>query len=54
MTEPATHRPVAKPDSVRRLGPVDVAPLRAQVARLSEKVWRQIIQRRRGWDGTTP
>ena len=41
MTEPATHRPVAKPDSVRRLGPVDVAPLRAQVARLSEKVWNR-------------
>ena len=38
MTEPATLQPVAKPHSVRRLGPVDVAPLRAQVARLSEKV----------------
>lgn len=34
-------RPVAKPQTVRRLGPVDVAPLRAQVARLSEKVWRE-------------
>ena len=34
-------RSVAKPHSVRRLGPVDVAPLRAQVARLSEKVWRE-------------
>ena len=41
MTEPATLQPVAKPHSVRRLGPVDVAPLRAQVARLSEKVWRE-------------
>ena len=41
MIEPVALQPVAKPQSVRRLGPVDVAPLRAQVARLSEKVWRR-------------
>ena len=33
-------QPVSKPHSVRRLGPVEVAPLRAQVARLSENMWR--------------
>ena len=32
---------VAKPAVARYLGPVDVAPLRACVGRLSEKVWRQ-------------
>ena len=37
-------RPVEKPDTVRRLGPVDAAHLRtlqAQVARLSETVWNR-------------
>ena len=41
MTEPAKLLPVAKPRSVRRLGSVDVAALKSQVSRLSEKVWRQ-------------
>ena len=36
-----TQQTVAKPPAVRRLGPVDVSVLRLQVARLSEKVWRQ-------------
>ena len=34
-------RPVRKPHSIRRLGPVDVGPLRALVARLSDKVWNR-------------
>ena len=34
-------RPVRKPHSVRRLGPVDVTPLRALVARLSDKAWNR-------------
>lgn len=33
--------PVSKPSRVRRIGPVRVGPLRRQVARLSEKVWRR-------------
>ena len=37
----AILRPVRKPHSVRRLGPVDVAPLRALVARLSDKAWNR-------------
>ena len=42
VTEPTPSiQPVAKPHSVRRLGPVDVALLRRQVARLSEKAWRR-------------
>ena len=46
MTEPDLRPPdllqrVAKPCSVRRLGPVDVAALPLQVARLSEKVWQR-------------
>ena len=40
MAEPP-RRPVAKPYSVHQLGRVDVGQLRTQVARLSEKVWRQ-------------
>ena len=32
---------VAKPAVARYLGPLDVAPLRACVGRLSEQVWRQ-------------
>ena len=41
-TEPTPAiQPVAKPRSLRRLGPVDVAALRRQVARLSEKAWRR-------------
>ena len=35
-------RPVRKPLSVRRLGPVDVDPLRAQAARLSDKAWSRL------------
>ena len=34
-------RPVEKPSRVRRLGKVRVEPLRRQIARLSERVWRQ-------------
>ena len=34
-------RHVKKPDSVRRLGVVDIAALSQQVARLSEKVWNK-------------
>ena len=34
-------QPVEKPALVRRLGSVDVTALRAQVAKLSEKVWEQ-------------
>ena len=41
VAERARLRPVEKPDLVRRLGPVDVAALRAQVARLSEKAWNR-------------
>ena len=41
MAERVGLRPVRKPRSVRRLGPVDVAPLRALVARLSDKAWNR-------------
>ena len=41
MTEGRRLQPVEKPTSVRLLGPVDVAALRVQVARLSEKVWER-------------
>ena len=34
-------RRVEKPSRVRRLGPVRTGPLRRQVARLSERVWRR-------------
>ena len=34
-------RPVEKPARVRRLGAVRIGPLRRQVARLSERVWRR-------------
>lgn len=34
-------RPVEKPVTVRRLGPVDVEALRALVARVSDTVWRR-------------
>ena len=39
MAECHELRPVEKPYAVRRLGAVDVAQLRALVARLSEKAW---------------
>ena len=32
--------PVAKPAAVRCLGPVDVGPLAAQIARVSDRAWR--------------
>ena len=41
MIEPGRLQRVAKPCSVRRLCPVDVAALRTQVARLSERVWQR-------------
>ena len=41
VAERTRLRPVEKPDTVRRLGPVDVAALRAQVARLSDKAWNR-------------
>lgn len=34
-------QPVEKPHTVRRLAAVDTAPLRAQVARLSDRVWNR-------------
>ena len=34
-------QPVDKPDTVRRLAPVDAAPLAGAVARLSEKAWNR-------------
>ena len=41
MAERPGLRPVEKPHSIRRLGPVDVAPLRAHVARLSDNAWNR-------------
>ncbi len=42
----AAPAPVVKPDTVRPLGPVDAAPLKALVERFSERMWVQEDERK--------